>query len=118
MSEDVTRAVMTQFSDAFAKHDPSLLDDLLAEDCVLENTNPAPDGARYVGRQACLDFWRNIAANEALNFETEEMWVSGDRAVRRWRLRWGPGETDTVRGVNITRLRDGKIVEAMGYVKA
>jgi hypothetical protein len=117
MSEETTATVMNQFGNAFAWHDPSLLEGLLAEDCILENTGPAPDGARYVGRDECLAFWSAIARNEQLTFETEETWIAEDRAVRRWRLRWGPGEDETVRGVNLMRLRDGRIVEAMGYVK-
>ena len=28
------------------------------------------------------------------------------------------GEENTVRGVNLMHIRDGKIVEALGYVKA
>ena len=35
----------------------------------------------------------------------------------RWRLWWGNGESNSVRGVNLMRVRDGLIVEAMGYVK-
>lgn len=117
MSNERTRTVMNRFGDAFANHDPSLLDGLLHEECVLENTGPAPDGSRHVGRGACLGFWAEIARNERLNFETEDMWLAGERAVGRWRLRWGPGERDHVRGVNIMRLRDGLIVEALGYIK-
>ena len=51
------------------------------------------------------------------NFETEEIWTAGDRAVIRWRLRWGPTEAESVRGVNLMKVRDGLIVEGMGYVK-
>lgn len=118
MTEETTVAVMNRFGDAFLEHDPTLLEGLLADDCVLENSGPAPDGSRHVGREACLAFWSEIARNEQLNFETEDMWVAGERAVRRWRLRFGPGEDDSVRGVNIMRLRDGRIVEAQGYVKS
>jgi cellulose synthase/poly-beta-1,6-N-acetylglucosamine synthase-like glycosyltransferase len=38
-------------------------------------------------------------------------------AVIRWRLRWGEGESNSVRGVNVMRVRDGLIVEALGYSK-
>jgi hypothetical protein len=38
--------------------------------------------------------------------------------VAPWVLRWGPGEGDWVRGVNLIRIRDGRITEARGYVKA
>jgi hypothetical protein len=94
-----------------------LLEGLLAEDCVLENSGPAPDGSRHVGRAACQEFWSGIAANTDANFETEEIWTPGDRAVIRWRLRWGPTEAESVRGVNLMKVRDGLIVEGMGYVK-
>ncbi len=40
-----------------------------------------------------------------------------DRGIIRWQLRWSENETDRVRGVNIMRVRDGKIVEGLGYVK-
>ena len=56
-----TAEIMRRFNDVFQRHDPSGLDDLVAEDCVIENTVPAPDGARYVGREACLGLWRGIA---------------------------------------------------------
>lgn len=34
-----------------------------------------------------------------------------------WNLRWGTGENDWVRGMNLIRVRDGRIVEARGYLK-
>jgi hypothetical protein len=93
------------------------LDDLIGEACVLENTGPAPDGARYEGREACLNFWRGIASSENLVFEAEEIWASGDRGIIRWQLRWSEREADRVRGVNIMRVRDEKIIEGLGYMK-
>jgi len=39
----------------------------------------------------------------------------GDRAVIRWRFNFGRGES--VRGVNLMHVRDGRIVEALGYAK-
>jgi ketosteroid isomerase-like protein len=118
MSDEQTAQILKQFNQAFLDHDPSLLEDLLAADCVLENSSPAPAGSRHVGRAACLEFWSGIASNTQANFEPEESWVSGDRGILRWTLRWGPGPSDWVRGVNIMRLRDGLIVEGMGYVKS
>ena len=117
MSDETTRRILTQFDAAFKKHDPSLLDGLLAEDCILENSGPAPDGSVHVGRAACLEFWSGIAANTDMNFETEDFWFGEERGIMRWRLRWGPGEADTVRGVNLMIVRDGQIVEGRGYVK-
>lgn len=117
VDEEVTRAVIERFGEAFSRHEPALLEGLLAEDCVLENSGPAPLGERYEGRAACLAFWSGLAANRQLEFQVEEFWVAGDRAVRRWLLRWGPAEGDRIRGVNVMRVRDGHVVEAFGYVK-
>lgn len=112
-----TREIVNRFHNAFEKHRPGDLDDLIGEGCILENTSPAPDGARYEGREACLDFWKKIASSANLVFEAEEISASDDRGIIRWQLRWGENEADRVRGVNIMRVRDGKIVEGLGYVK-
>jgi hypothetical protein len=58
-----TREIMERFNKAFETHRPEDLDDLIGEGCVLENTAPAPDGARYEGREACLNFWKGIASS-------------------------------------------------------
>ena len=112
-----TRRIIGRFNDAFTAHRPDDLDDLVGEGCVLENTAPAPDGARYEGRAACLDFWKGIASSASLRFEAEEIWAGGDRGIIRWTLRWGEDDADRVRGVNLMRVRDGRIVEGLGYVK-
>lgn len=114
----ITRDILERFNAAFEAHRPDDLDALIGDECVLENTAPAPDGARYEGREACLEFWRGIASSENLVFEPEEIWASEDRGIIRWKLRWGDNEVDRVRGVNIMRVRGGKIVEGMGYVKS
>jgi hypothetical protein len=110
-----TAEIMRRFNDVFQLHDPSGLDDLVGEDCVIENTVPAPDGARYAGREACLALWRSIATTLGTAFDLEETIAAGDRAIIRWRYRWGEGQS--VRGVNLMRVSNGRIVEAMGYVK-
>lgn len=112
-----TKKILTRFNQVFLDHDASTLKDLVAEDCVVENTQPAPDGSRHEGKAACLQLWSGIAANTGIAFETESITARGDRGEIRWRLRWGPSHEDTVRGVNLMRVRDGRIVEAAGYVK-
>ena len=118
MSDEQTVTLMHRFNEAFLSHDPSLLHGLIAEDCVLENTGPAPDGSRHEGGDACLAFWAGIASNEQSRFEPEEIYAAGDRGIIRWRLRWGEGADESVRGINLMRIRNGQIVEAMGYVKS
>ena len=112
-----TERLLEQFDDVFQKRDPSALDRLVADDCVIENTRPAPDGARYVGKQACVALWTEIATNEAIRFERQHIIARGDRGEIAWRLIWGAAPENSVRGVNLMRVRDGKIVEARGYVK-
>jgi ketosteroid isomerase-like protein len=116
-NSEITREIMDRFNSVFEEHRPEDLDDLIGEGCVLENTTPAPDGARYEGREACLNFWKGVASSANLVFEAEEIWASEDRGIIRWQLRWSESMADRVRGVNIMRVRDGKIVEGQGYVK-
>ena len=109
-----TLTLMRRFNSAFQQHDPALLDDLVAADCVIENT----DNVRHEGGAACLAVWRSIAGNKDAWFDLEETIALGDRAIIYWRYHWGEGAGDSVRGVNLMRVRSGQIVEARGYVKA
>ncbi|BCG81158.1 nuclear transport factor 2 family protein [Mesorhizobium sp. 113-3-3] len=110
-----TAEIMRRFNDVFQLHDPSALPDLIAEECVIENTAPAPDGACHAGREACVELWSAIATQPGTRFDLEETFVAGDRATIRWRYWMADG--NSVRGVNLMRVQDGRIVEAMGYVK-
>jgi ketosteroid isomerase-like protein len=113
-----TEAVMQRFHDAFDRHDPAAFVDLVADDCIIENTTPAPNGSLHVGKQACLAVWQGLAAAPGTGFSREEVSVARERVIVRWRYRWGDEENQSVRGVNLLRIRDGRVVEAMGYVKS
>jgi ketosteroid isomerase-like protein len=113
-----TAEVIRRYNDAFEHHDPGPLAELVADDCVLENTSPAPDGARFEGREAVGAFWQQIAADTSMSFEIEDVIVMDDRAIIYWRLRYGAAQEEAVRGVNLLLVRDGKIIEARGYVKS
>ncbi|MEV0449194.1 nuclear transport factor 2 family protein [Streptomyces sp. NPDC050600] len=112
-----TTDVIDLFNHAFVHHAPDVLDDLVAEDCVMESVQPAPDGERFEGREACLAFWRTLAADRTTGFGPEDVFVAGDRAAIRWRYRFGDGPADHVSGVNLMRVENGRIVEALGYSK-
>lgn len=117
MHKRSTAEVIERFNDAFQRHDATGLADLIAEDCVIENTTPAPDGARHRGREACLALWQSIATTPHTHFDLEDVFVADDRAIIRWRYWWGDGVQNSVRGVNLMRVKDGLIVEGLGYVK-
>ena len=112
-----TSEVINRFNQAFQDHDASGLGELIADDCVMESIQPAPNGTRYEGYDVCLSFWQELAADSSSSFEVEEVVVYGDRATIRWRYRFGDGDESSVRGVNLMHVREGKIVEALGYVK-
>jgi hypothetical protein len=110
-----TAEIMRRFNDVFQLHDPSALAGLVSPDCVIENTGPAPDGARHVGGEACIGLWSAIAIQSDTGFDLEETFVAGERATIRWRYWMADG--NSIRGVNLMRVADGLIVEAMGYIK-
>jgi ketosteroid isomerase-like protein len=113
-----TADVIRTFNDAFLEHDASALPELVANDCVMESIEPAPDGTRYEGYANCVTFWQALANDTTTYFEVEDVVVTGDRAVIRWRYHFGDGVDGSVRGVNLMQVRDGKIVEALGYAKS
>ena len=116
MQTKETSEIMRRFNQAFLEHNPAILEDLVAPDCVMESIQPAPNGTRYEGYDVCLAFWQALAADSVSYFEVEDTVAMDDRAVIRWRFNFGDG--GSVRGVNLMRVRDGRIVEALGYSKS
>lgn len=108
-----TSRVIDQFHSAFLESEPSELEQIIAEDCVMEGVGPAPEGNRWTGYAQCLAGWQAMASDPTMRFEHEQVDLLGDRAIIRWRLKGG----EEFRGVTLMRVRDGKIVEALGYGK-
>ncbi|MEU7062664.1 nuclear transport factor 2 family protein [Streptomyces sp. NPDC046161] len=117
MSFRTTAEVVHRFNRAILDRDTSSLSDLIADDCVMEARGPAPEGTRYEGRADCLAFCRTLAEDRAGRFEPEAVVVTGERATVRWRYRFGDGPADSVRGVSLVLVRDGRIAESLGYGK-
>jgi ketosteroid isomerase-like protein len=118
MSEQA-RTVIERFNEAFNLHDVDAIMGWMTEDCVFENTRPAPEGTRISGQRALRAFWEEFfRRSPQAHFETEELFASGDRCVVRWTYRWvRDGVPGHVRGVDVFRVRDGKISEKLSYVK-
>jgi ketosteroid isomerase-like protein len=117
MSRTETEQVVHRFNAAIVDHDPAPLAALVGENCVMEAVQPAPDGQRYEGRTACLEFWQAMASDRTTQFEPERFDIGDGHAAILWRFRYGPGRTDHVRGVTVMTIADGKITEALGYSK-
>jgi uncharacterized protein (TIGR03086 family) len=113
-------AALARFSAAFGSGDVDAIMALMTDDCVFESTGPAPDGERREGAAAVRKVWEQLfgETRDAL-FTEEESFVTGDRAVLRWRFTWTEpdGTPGRVRGVDVIRLRDGRVAEKLSYVK-
>ena len=116
-----TVETIQRFNEATNRHDVDGMMALMTDDVVFENTIPPPDGERREGQAAVRAAWEELfRATPSAAFETEELFAVGDRCVVRWRYRWAadqPGRAGHVRGVDVFRVRGGKIAEKLAYVK-
>uniref|UniRef100_A0A7C3A8J4 Nuclear transport factor 2 family protein n=1 Tax=Thermorudis sp. TaxID=1969470 RepID=A0A7C3A8J4_9BACT len=116
-----TLEAVERFNQAFNRHDVDAVMATMTEDCVFENTFPPPDGERYEGQAAVRAFWEAFfLSSPGAVFEVEELFATGDRCVVRWRYRWAPdaeGMPGHVRGIDLFRVRNGKVAEKLSYVK-
>ena len=81
------------------------------------SAQPAPDGTPYAGKEACVAFWAELMDDESTTFEFQHVIPDGDWAAVRWRYRFGPTDAESVLGVNVTRVSDGRVIEQPGYTK-
>lgn len=112
--------VVIAFNDAFNRHDVAAMMQLVTDDCVFENTTPAPDGTRYVGKPAFTQFWLDFfRASPHAHIQIEEIFSLGVRCVMRWRYEWvdAEGKPGHVRGVDVFQFKNGLICAKLSYVK-
>ena len=112
--------VVRRFGAAWEAWDLEAIMALMADDAVFESTGPAPDGRRIEGAAAIRAEWEAMFRDtKDASFTFEEAFVSGDRATARWVFAWtnDDGLPGHVRGVDVIRVRDGKIAEKLSYVK-
>lgn len=112
--------VIARFSTAFNQHDVPAIMDLMTSDCIFENTSPAPDGTRYEGQAAVRVFWEDFfRSSPNAVFQSEDTIICEDRCIVRWLYTWldDKGQPGHVRGVDVFRMRDGKVAEKLAYVK-
>lgn len=117
-TEETLRTV-ERFNEAFNRHDVDAVMAAMTDDCVFENTEP-PDGKRYEGQEAVRQAWEDFfRSSPQARFEAEDVIAAGDRCTVRWLYHWldGEGKPGHIRGVDVLRVREGKVAEKLAYVK-
>jgi ketosteroid isomerase-like protein len=116
-TEKATIEAVERFNDAFNRHDVDATMACMTDDCVFESTSP-PEGERHEGAVAVRAAWEVLfAASPTAHFDAEEVIATGDRCVVRWVYTWTDNGGGRVRGVDVIRVRDGKVAEKLAYVK-
>lgn len=119
-TSSATLAAIERFNLAFNRHDVDAIMAAMTDDCVFENTFPSPDGERFEGQNAVRQVWESLfRSSPNARFETEDIFAAGERCTVRWTYRWidEQGKPGHVRGVDVFRVRDGKVSEKFSYVK-
>lgn len=117
--ESALRIVLA-FNEAFNRHDVAGMMQLMSDNCVFENTDPAPDGTVYSGKEAVTRFWQDFfRESPQAHIEIEEIFGLGNRCIMRWKYNWveSDGKKGHVRGVDIFQVKEGFISEKFSYVK-
>lgn len=112
--------VVLAFNEALNRHDVAGMMRLMSDDCVFDNTYPAPDGTRYEGQAAVRAFWEAFFRDSPqAQFEIEEIFGLGRHCVARWRYTWvdADGRPGHVRGVDIFHVPGELIAAKLSYVK-
>ncbi len=112
--------VVLEFNEAFNRHDVPGMMQLMSEDCIFENTHPAPDGTVYSGKEVVTQFWQDFFRESPhAHIEVEDIVGLGLRCVMLWRYEWvdAAGQKGHVRGVDIFQVKEGLISEKLSYVK-
>jgi predicted SnoaL-like aldol condensation-catalyzing enzyme len=108
------------FNETFNRHDVLGMMAMMSDECVFENTDPAPDGTRYQGKAAITQFWQDFfIQSPQAHIKIEEILGFGNRVVMLWRYDWVDevGIAGHVRGVDLFRIQAGLITEKLSYVK-
>ncbi len=118
VNETETIAAVDRFNDAFNAHDVDAVMAVMTDDCVFESTSP-PLGERHEGAAAVRAAWESLfASSPTAHFDAEEVIAAGDRCTVRWVYTWDDADgKGRVRGVDVLRVRDGKVAEKLAYVK-
>ena len=110
-----TIGIVQHYNESFNQGDVDGVMAAMTGDCVVETPIPPPDGSRFQGQEAVRALRRDfIQSTSNIEFATEDMFASGDR----WLFTWvgQDGQPGRVRGVDLSKVRDGKSAEKLVYV--
>jgi ketosteroid isomerase-like protein len=117
--ESAVRIVLA-FHEAFNRQDVAGMLRLMSDNCIFENSAPAPDGTVYSGKPAVTQFWQDFfRASPQAHMDIEDIFGLGFHCIVRWRYSWvdAAGQPSHVRGVDLFHVKDGFISEKLSYVK-
>ncbi|HLO15857.1 MAG TPA: nuclear transport factor 2 family protein [Anaerolineales bacterium] len=117
---ELAMRLVLEFNKAFNRHDVAGMTQLMSDDCIFENTAPAPDGTTYSGKEAVTQFWQDFfRESPQAHIDIEEVFGLGNYCIMRWRYSWvdEAGKKGHVRGVDIFQVKDGLLHEKLSYVK-
>ena len=114
-----TLTTIEKFNAAFNRHDVDGIMQLMTDDCIFENTNPPPDGSRFLGTVDVKAYWEKFfASNPDARFETEEMFAIEDRCICLWIYhKTKDAKPWHLRGVDVFIVKNGKVAQKLSYVK-
>lgn len=105
----------------FDTHDLDLIMAHFADDAMFESSRgPDPWGKRFVGRDAVrAAFAARFAGIPDVRYRDDDHFVDGDRGASEWTLSGTStaGQHIEVRGCDLWRFRDGKVVLKDSYWK-
>lgn len=121
MSEPQIRALLHDFARAWANRDVDALLALMTDDAVYASSVGPEPGSTFRGRDELASGFARMFAHDAgaIIESGGEPLVFGDSAVSQWRYRVpdGGGGYHLEVGVDVWRLRDGRIAMKDAYRK-
>ena len=116
---DATLALLTRFENGFNTRDLDAIMADMTDDTVFEHVAPAAVSlGRHEGQAAVRAVWESLDTHfPGYQFEFHDLFASEDRGVCRWTFTWRQedGSLGMLPGVDIFRVRDGKIAEKLSY---
>ena len=121
-TKNVIKKTITEWNQAWNRHDLEAVMDLFHEDILFENWT----GAKVLGKEALRNAWRPWFENHGdFRFTEEDTFIdeSEQKVLYRWRLEWPSfekgfeGLLEQRRGVDIIHFKDGKIIKKLTYSK-